>query len=177
MNFHTKYIRHTSKFMVFSETLIHREVAKETFGHDALIHGSGFLALFSYDEKVVAECYGKSESLNVSPRWDDDEKILTQIGVKNDEEDVYAHYLCFGGEAIVFSKDIPHEKVAKAAWSGFGKGQKHSSGGIVRIMQDGEERFDIVCTDGSSKLNTKMDVRDRIRLAEMFGISSLKKYK
>lgn len=177
MNFHTKYIRHTSKFMVFSETLIHREVAKETFGHDALIHGAGFLTLFSYDEKVVAECYGKSESLNISPRWDDEKVILTKIGVKNSEEDEYAHYLCFGGEAIIFSKDIPHDKVAKAAWSGFGKCNKHASAGVVRIVQDGESRFDITCSDVDNKLNTKSDVRDRIRLAEMLGISSLKKIK
>lgn len=75
--FKAKYIRHGNTPVVFPETLVHADVARQLFGPGAIIHGAGFVQI---DREGRYVCYGESISLGVKSREDDSDVLNMYLG-------------------------------------------------------------------------------------------------
>lgn len=163
-----KYIRHQFKFVVFSDSLIHREVATDIFGAGKLIHGAGFLdILFDYEEYgFFCNCVGKSESLNVHPRHDDKNLIGKEIGLNLVNEQGSGKYIIRRNQILIFSNSIDHRHVASSIWSDDEKdGFKQLSAGNFIATPNQKGTIDIQCLEGSGELNRPVNKTDAEDLA------------
>jgi hypothetical protein len=163
----TKYIRNQSRFVVFPESSQHRETAIKGLGPDKLIHGAGFCRLVFDGEKIGAECYGHSESLNREPRRDDYIHILNSIGVQNDTEVEYAKYVVFRGKAVVFYHELDHKKVAEGAFYG---STNCESAGFVKLTVEPNGKIKIECKGESESLGVSANEGDYKAIAKLMEI-------
>lgn len=163
----TKYIRHKMTFIVFPESCQHREMAVKAFGVGMLIHGAGFCRLEFKDDQIQADCYGKSESLNKSPRRDDKEQMLSAIGVENDNFVEHAKYVIWRGKAVVFSQTLSHDAVAKAAFLGR---TDCDSAGFVKFIKRSDGKIKVQCYGESTSLNVSAKEEDYKLLANLMEI-------
>lgn len=163
----TKYIRNQFKFLVFHESIQHREMAVKSLGRDALIHSAGFIKLLLEDEKIKAQCYGESESLSKKPRRDDNENILKAIGVENQEEVEHAKYVIWRGKAVVFSNELEHQKVAQAAFHGY---EDCESAGFVKFLYHPSGKIKVQCYGESMSLGVSARKEDYKTIANLMEI-------
>lgn len=166
----TKYIRNQSCFMVFPESCQHREMAIKCLGSDKLIHGAGFMFLKVINDKIEAECYGHSISLNKSPRHDDNITILKSIGVENlNQNEVVesAKYVIFNNKAVVFSNQLEHKKVAENT---FYKLSDCKSAGLVKFTSKPNGKINIQCYGESANLGLSAQKEDIMVIANLMDI-------
>lgn len=163
----TKYIRHQDKFIIFNEKIVHQEMAHRLFGHDKLIHGAGFVKLFIENSQILADCYGKSESLRVGTRRDDHTHILKSIGVENVEEVEQAKYVIWRGKAVIFPNNIDHKSVAESAF--FGSTDCESAGFIKFILRP-DGKIKVHCYGESMSIGASAQKNDYKIIAELIGI-------
>jgi len=84
----SKYVSYSAGYveaaLVFSEAIGHDEVAgmiKAKYSGSEIL-GAGFVNVFTRgDFEVVAECYGKSASLNMESRLEDDLLVKYALGL------------------------------------------------------------------------------------------------
>lgn len=161
----TKYIRNQSRFLVFPESLVHREMAINVLGRDKLIHGAGFLSLSVVNGAIAANCHGESESLRVGVRRDDHTAILKSIGVKLDESSVEAKYVVWRHKMVIFSNELEFEQVI--AGSFYGAKDINSAGTLRLNLREG--KIEIVCSEAKESGVTvgRLDVE---AVADLFRI-------
>lgn len=166
----TKYIRNQHRFIVFPDSAQHRETARKGISPDALIHGAGFMRLVFDGEKLSAQCYGESESLNRKPRHDDHIAILKSIGVENqdDSEVEHAKYLVWRDKVVVFSNDLEHKKVAEGAF--YGK-TNCDSAGFIKFLVHPSGKVKIQCYGESTSLGVSAKKEDNQLVAELMQLS------
>jgi hypothetical protein len=163
----TKYIRNQSRFVVFPNSSQHRQTAIKGLGPDKLIHGAGFMRLIFDGEKIQAECYGHSESLNKVPRRDDHIHILNSIGVENDSEVQYAKYVILRGKAVVFCNELNHKEVAEGAFYG---STNCESAGLVKFLVHPSGKIKIECLGESTSLGVSSNKEDYKAIAQLMEI-------
>lgn len=165
----TKYIRNQSRFIVFPENCQHREMAFKCLGPQRLIHGAGFVRLKLENEKIVAECYGHSESLNVHPRRDDSVTMLKEIGIENPEDNNVPHakYVIYRGKVIVFSNDLEHKAIAEGAFYG---ALDCESAGFVKFLAHPSGKIKVQCYGESTSLGVSSKKDDNKLVAELMEI-------
>lgn len=164
----TKYIRNQSRFIVFPNSSQHRETAIRALGPDKLIHGAGFMRLNFDGEKIQAECYGHSESLNKKPRRDDSEHILNAIGVEHDKLVEHAKYVISRGKAVVFSNELQHKQVAEGT---FYLNPNYESAGFVKFLVHPSGKVKIQCYGESTSLGLGSNKEDYKAIAKLMEIS------
>lgn len=162
----TKYIRNQSRFIIFPESCQHREMAVKCLGPDKLIHGAGFMRLTFIDNKIEAQCYGHSESLNRVPRRDDNTTMLSCIGVENqgDDEVQHAKYIIRRGKVIVFSNELEHKKVSEGAFYG---STDCESAGFVKFLAHPSGKIKIQCYGESTSLGISSRKEDSKEIAKL----------
>jgi hypothetical protein len=62
--------------VVFPDSLTHSDVARGLGGE---VLGAGFVQFYSEDGEVLAQTYGRSDSLNIAPRGEDAALIEKEI--------------------------------------------------------------------------------------------------
>lgn len=163
----TKYIRHQNKFLVFNKNIVHREIAKKGVGQDALIHGAGFFFVNVVDGKLIANCSGKSESLNVSVRRDDHSSIFKSIGIQTEEEIDYAKYISWRGKVVIFDKSFDYKKIAEASF--YGSFDCESSG-LVKIFLNEKGKVVIECKSEENGTGSLSNINDYIEISSLLSI-------
>lgn len=163
----TKYIRHQSRFVVFHEKIVHSEMAHRLFGRDKLIHGAGFINLFLDEDKIQANCYGKSESLRVGTRRDDHTHILNAIGVENNDEVEHAKYVIWRGKTVIFSNELEHKSVAEAAFLG---SSDCESAGFIKFIFTAAGKIKVHCYGESMSIGASAQKGDDKTIAELMEI-------
>ena len=163
----TKYIRHQSRFVVFHEKIVHSEMAHRLFGRDKLIHGAGFIKLFLDEDKIQANCYGKSESLRVGTRRDDHTHILNAIGVENNDEVEHAKYVIWRGKPVIFSNELEHKAVAEAAFLG---SSDCESAGFIKFIFTATGKIKVHCYGESMSIGASAQKGDDKTIAELMEI-------
>lgn len=158
-----KYVRNQHRFLAFSDSLVHREVARKSLGGNALIHGAGFMTLNVVDGQIVANCFGRSESLDVDPRRDDHSTILPQIGVGTDAKYVIVH-----GRVVVFSTVIDEVAVRDGAF--FGPSKAYSAG-FVRLSVDEDNKIKVECHGKLDGIDESSNKNDYLMVAQALGIA------
>lgn len=164
----TKYIRNQFRFIVFPDSCQHREMAIKCLGADKLIHGAGFMRLKFENEKIVAECYGESESLRIKPRRDDNVAILKAIGVENPDDEVMQHakYIIYRGKVVVFSNELEHKSIAEGAF----KSTDCESAGFVKFLAHPSGKIKVQTYGESSSLGVSSKKDDNKLVAELMEI-------
>lgn len=165
----TKYIRNQHRFIVFTPSCQHRDMAIKALGPDKLIHGAGFMRLDFDGEKISADCYGMSESLRKSPRHDDKTAILKSIGVENPNDDLVPHakYVIRRGRAVVFYNELDHDQVAKAAYMG---STDCDSAGFVKFLVHPSGKVKVQCYGESMSLGISANANDYKIIADLMEI-------
>lgn len=164
-----KYIRSQHRFLAFSDSLVHREIAINVLGRNILIHGAGFVK-FSVNEGVIeADCFGESESLSKGVRRDDHTKILEGLGVENPNTEVeHAKYVIVHGRVVVFSNEIEHAAVLKGSF--FGNTDVESAGFVKFLpLQNGGIKVQVY--GESISIGASHRKEDAALIAELFSIS------
>lgn len=159
----TKYIRAQYKFVVFPESIQHRDCARKVFGHNILIHGAGFMSLFTENGEINADCYGDSESLKVHSRHDDSKEILNRLGIKNDKEVPYAKYVRSKNVVIVFSHELSPETVVNAVFNG-----SADSAGLVKVLITDDGKVKVQCCEDSESLGLLPNEKDENYILSLF---------
>lgn len=164
----TKYIRNQFRFIVFPDSCQHREMAIKCLGADKLIHGAGFMRLKFENEKIVAECYGESESLRIKVRRDDNVTIVKAIGVENPDDEVMQHakYIIYRGKVVVFSNELEHKSIAEGAF----KSTDCESAGFVKFLAHPSGKIKVQCYGESSSLGIGSKKDDNKLVAELMEI-------
>lgn len=162
-----KYIRNQYKFLVFDKSIVHSEIARQGIRHDILIHGAGFFELVFKYNQLIADCSGKSVSLNVGVRRDDNEKILSSIGVQVDSEIEYAKYVIWRGKVIVFDKELDYKKVASGAFHG---SFDCESSGRVKLFLNDNGKVVIDCKSEDNETGSHSQPEDFVKIAELFSL-------
>ncbi len=163
----TKYIRAQYKFVVFPDSIQHRDCARKIFGPDILIHGAGFMSLFAEKGLINANCYGYSESLDVNSRHDDGKEILNRLGIENDKEVSYAKYVRSKNVVVVFSSELSHETVANAVLNNTAE-----SAGLVKILMADGGKIKIQCCGSSESLGLSPNEKDKKYIASLFQLEN-----
>lgn len=163
----TKYIRNQTRFLVFHEKIVHRELAIRALGRDKIIHGAGFVKLFLHDEKIQAKCYGESESLGKGVRRDDHTQILNAIGVENNNEVEHAKYIIWRGKAVIFSNELEHKEVAEAAFFG---SYDCESAGFIKFIYTAAGKVKVHCYGESMSIGASAQKGDDKVIAELLEI-------
>lgn len=157
-----KYICNQRRFLVFSKSLVHREMAVKVLGRDKLIHGAGFVKLSVLDGMIAADCFGKSESLNKGVHRHDNSNILKSIGVIENDSSVEAKYVIWRHKVVVFSPEIAFENVIKGSF--MGATDIDSAGTVSLTLRDG--KIDVVCKPA---VETGVEV-DRLDVRSIFDL-------
>lgn len=164
----TKYIRNQSRFVIFPDSCQHREMAIKCLGPDKLIHSAGFMRLVFNGEKIEAQCYGHSESLNREPRRDDNVTIIKSIGVENPEENVeHAKYVIWRGKVVIFSNELEHKTVAEGAFYG---SSDCESAGFVKFLVHPSGKVKVQCYGESMSLGVSSKKEDNTAIAKLMEI-------
>lgn len=163
----TKYIRHQTRFLVFSDSIQHRELAIKAIGPDKIIHGAGFMRLNLTDKAIEAVCYGESVSLKTTPRRDDHSSILSAIGVENDDEVEHAKYVIWRGKVVVFSNTFEHKAVAEAAFLG---SSDCDSAGFIKFIFTAAGKIKVHCYGESMSIGVSAQKNDDKKIAELMEI-------
>lgn len=159
----TKYIRNQHRFLVFSDSIQHKDFADKVL-RGKLIHGAGFMQVDVIDGVLTPKCFGESESLRKGPRRDCARDIVESIGMK---EDSPTKYIIYRGKVVIFWHELSHEAVSESAF--FGSIDCESAGFMtLSILEDG--RVNIKCFGESECGMAKSREGDNKRIAELLGL-------
>jgi hypothetical protein len=159
-----KYVRHCNLFIAFSTDYQHRELAMRIFGRDKLFHGAGFINTKQVDNKIVINCYGKSESLKKAVRRDDNVLILKAMGTDNKHNGIVkAKYMSNGYKGIVCSEEMEFPQIT------FGNDSVNA--GYVRLIPQENGTIKIHCFDGEEKISAGVGPDDHKFIADALGIT------
>lgn len=162
-----KYIRNQTRFLVFHESLVHRQMAHNVLGRNKLIHGAGFVNLSVVDGAIAANCHGESESLGKGVRRDDHTAILKSIGVIEDETSLEAKYVIWHYKTVVFSSEVEFDSVIDGSF--YGATDINSAGTVRLSVKDG--KIEIICSP-VEKLCVGVGSGDVSAIADLFEISA-----
>lgn len=163
----TKYIRNQSRFIVFHEKIVHKQMAVRALGPDKLIHGAGFVKFFVLGDKIQVKCYGHSESLNKKVRSDDHQHILHAMAVENKKEVAPAKYIIWRGKAVIFSNDLEHKAILQAAFLGTSDCE---SAGFIKFVYMDDGTIDIQCSGDVESVGASAQKDDYKTIAELLEI-------
>ena len=77
--YNAKYVITDGRAIVFSAAIQHKEMV----GHNEKCEGAGFVTFGATSDQygdliIAAKCYGRSDSLNIESRPDEDSRIVTR---------------------------------------------------------------------------------------------------